>query len=70
MAKYKQTLLCGCIVAIDYDETPKIIYCPMHKAAPKLYEALKAIIQEDCADGASERTVHKGAKALAKAEGK
>ena len=43
MAKLKHTMACGCVVAIDYDETLALIYCPKHAAAPELYEALKAV---------------------------
>lgn len=31
---------CGCIIAVDYDETISIRYCPLHKSAQSLYEAL------------------------------
>ena len=41
MAKLKRTMSCGCIVALDYDGTLAIFYCPKHKAAPEMYEALK-----------------------------
>lgn len=41
MAKVKRTLDCGCVIALDYDETLAIFYCPKHKAAPRLYEALQ-----------------------------
>jgi len=34
-------MTCGCIVAVDYDDTLAIVYCPKHEAAPELYEALE-----------------------------
>lgn len=41
MAKIKQTMNCGCLVAVDYNNMVIIDYCPKHKAAPELYEVLK-----------------------------
>lgn len=72
MAKFKETLGCGCVVAIDYNNMVKVVYCPKHKAAPDMYEALKLYQQHqkgtrghycsECHEAIS--------KALAKAEGK
>lgn len=41
MAEHKRTMNCGCILALDYDKTLAVFYCPLHKAAPKLYESLE-----------------------------
>lgn len=38
-----QSYSCGCYVAQWGDSSCGIEYCPKHKAAPELYEALKAI---------------------------
>ena len=46
MAKIKQTLKCGCVVAIDYNDMVQVDYCPKHKAAPMMYDALKALVNK------------------------
>ena len=40
---HKHTFDCGCIVAIDYDKSRKIIYCAKHEAANKMLKALEAV---------------------------
>ena len=47
MTKSKRVMNCGCIVGLDYDGTLKVFYCPKHKAAPELYEALKEMLYDD-----------------------
>ena len=32
---------CGCVVIQDWTADAYIVYCPLHEAAPKLYEALR-----------------------------
>ena len=40
MADLKKILACGCWVALDYDRTLAVIYCPTHAAAPALLKEL------------------------------
>ena len=44
MADIKQEMNCGCFVAVDYNRMVQIDYCPKHKAAFAMYEALKALV--------------------------
>ena len=37
---------CGCVVIQDRTADAYIVYCHTHDAAPEMYEALKAIIEE------------------------
>ena len=76
MAKFKKELPCGCIVAVDYDDNARVVYCSKHRAAPDMYQALKDIIEQAekthlpiGADLADSIRVF-GKQALAKAEGK
>ena len=79
MARLKITQPCGCILALDYNDMIKVIYCPKHCAAPEMYEALKEISEgkgrfsrdplthaENCIEDMKNLAL----KALAKAEGK
>ncbi len=81
MANYKRILKCGCEVEFRYNDVikdaAKIVYCPKHKAAPELYEALK--IAESAlnlysglhpSDKILSKQCEIADKALAKAEGK
>jgi len=74
MAKFKRTMDCGCIVAVDYNGVVQIDYCPKHKAAPKMYEALEAITDQFCkVDKLYTRDIEiisQAKKALSEAEGK
>ncbi len=63
---------CTCqVVEVEYGET-EIVYCPLHKSAPELYEALKEVLN-DANNGSFTSlagSVQKlGEQALAKAEG-
>jgi hypothetical protein len=72
MAKYKTTLACGWVVGIDYNNMANVWYCPKHKAAPEMYQALKNIverIEQGLALGEN-LEVLPARKALTKAEGK
>ena len=42
MADKIMVMPCGCRVAIDYDGSLGLVYCPLHKSAPALYKALVA----------------------------
>lgn len=35
---------CGCLIAYIGSGQSEIEYCPLHKAAPELYEALKGVL--------------------------
>jgi len=35
---------CGCLIIELLDHTYDTVYCPLHKAAPELYEALKQLL--------------------------
>lgn len=62
---------CGCVIIQDRIADAYIVYCPKHKAAPDMYEALKELFHEYTGGrnvGVSELGV-KADKALAKAEG-
>ena len=63
-------LACGCRILAYSIIGARIHYCPKHAAAPMLYDALKQIVEEDYADGASDVALMKGVKALEKAEDK
>lgn len=39
----QQSFPCGCEVRHYRDESYRITYCPVHKTAPEMYEALKAL---------------------------
>ena len=61
---------CGCKVSIAGD----IYFCPLHKSAPRLYEALKYITSGKREDGEYDKFDARGfmriaEDALAKAEG-
>jgi len=36
-------LPCGCSIFLEPNSPPLLTYCPLHKSAPKMYEALKHI---------------------------
>ena len=71
---------CGCSIDTDNYGDFVIEYCPLHKAAPAMYEALKAITDtlenycdttvDDTGWGKNHRDVIQARKAIAKAEGK
>ena len=70
MAKIKQTLKCGCVVAIDYNNMVQVDYCPKHKAAPMMYEALKEYqYYNRCHNDSEAKLFDLAMKALAKADG-
>ena len=48
--------------------TGEIVYCPLHKAAPDMYEALEKLV--DLSRPLLREDMAEGNKALAKAEGK
>jgi len=49
--KMEYTLKCGCYVVIAPDQKGYgIVYCPLHKSAPDLYEATRWVL-EDHKDG-------------------
>uniref|UniRef100_A0A6M3JJY9 Uncharacterized protein n=1 Tax=viral metagenome TaxID=1070528 RepID=A0A6M3JJY9_9ZZZZ len=68
MAKIKQTLKCGCMVAMDYNNMVQVDYCPKHKSAPDMYEALRKLT--DLGRPLSREDIDEGNRALAKADGK
>ena len=77
MAKIKQVMNCGCLVAVDYNNAVEIVYCPKHRSAPDLYEALKigkGAVETDLfyhpEDKVSQIKLRIIVKALSKAEGK
>ena len=82
MAMIKETLNCGCMVTVDYNNMVQVDYCPKHKAAPDMYEALVDALDfiEVCgneshisgdSDNCSHCLIKKNATlALAKARGK
>ena len=45
--KYTKQLACGCVIRHKYSILDYWVdYCPLHKSAPKLYEALKVARRE------------------------
>ena len=73
--EYTKTFNCGCAMLIRNSGVGSITYCPKHKAAPDMYEALRGIIARrmECHEVESASIPSEiGAvyKALAKAEGK
>ncbi|KKN03091.1 hypothetical protein LCGC14_1111180 [marine sediment metagenome] len=70
------TKACGCKIYVDDSDTAimELEYCPMHKAAPDMQEALKAIFE--CKDDPQLYTALSGQQwieienALDEAEGK
>lgn len=74
MAKTKKELICGCVLALDYDGSLGIVFCPKHRAAHVLYRALKDLVDwlNDDAHmvGQILRIKANTQKALAKAESK
>ena len=72
-----KTLDCGCEVIVATNGSVMLTYCPLHKSAPDLYEALEAITSrlklrsvgsfELPADG---KAIKQAELALAKVEGK
>ena len=71
----EKELECGCIIMGNSDRELDISYCPKHRAAPDLYEALRAaqayIARKEMYSGVQDRTglEVKIIKALSKAEG-
>ncbi len=70
---------CGCEIKVGYDLlNATITYCPKHKSAPDLYEALKkahtlitSIIPNDLVSETAKHTMQKLiVKTLAKVDGK
>ena len=71
---------CGCYVQQDTygEEKVEVVYCPKHKAAPEMYEALKELcanLSMSCSTDYLYKhnlslPLSKAQKALAKAEGK
>jgi len=45
MAELLQKFPCGCGIRRYADNSTGIDYCPKHKSAPNMYEALKAILK-------------------------
>jgi len=41
---------CGCYVHVVWHDDYEIIYCPKHKAAPEMYEALEGIASGGCCE--------------------
>ncbi|MCK9369898.1 hypothetical protein M0R04_08340 [Candidatus Dojkabacteria bacterium] len=75
MAKLKQTLNCGCIVAVDYNDMVMVIYCPKHNAVADMYEVCKRVYdvfvnnkQDDLC--LTNTIMCQAADAIAKAEGR
>ncbi|KKN12482.1 hypothetical protein LCGC14_1016060 [marine sediment metagenome] len=64
---------CGCVIIQDRTADAYIVYCPKHKSAPDLYEALKALVAFDDTggDGVSDHyiLIRNAKEALAKADG-
>lgn len=63
--RVEQKFPCGCHIDEMIDGSYLIVYCPKHKAAPDMYEALEVIRKHGI--GAAESLID---QALAKAEGK
>lgn len=63
---------CGCIVKItDVNLEATIYYCPLHKSAPRLYEALKNLLAVSRAGAfLSNRDIEQAEQALASIESK
>ena len=81
MYKVIQSVPCGCeVVGAGNLKSPvRIEFCPMHKAAPKLFETLEAIIinawsmqadPEQIAMEVSKRLIRKGEQAIKQAQQK
>ena len=60
---------CGCSTKTGRSGNPYIVYCPKHKAAPAMYEALKNVFKYTCGrqDGISKRLRLVAEQALAQA---
>ena len=47
MKNYTRHLECGCkIVVIGKSDNAEIHYCPLHKSAPTIHEALKSVLDD------------------------
>lgn len=70
--EYSKTFTsCGCQIVISGElHDAEIIYCPKHKAAPMMHEALEAIIVDSAYPKLRPYTRELLNQALAKAEGK
>ena len=71
----QQSLPCGCEVRHYVDGSNEIGYCPMHQAAPALYQTLKAVLAAFDMETGKCEYIHANKliaaqKALASAEGK
>ncbi len=44
--KRKWELPCGCSIFLESDSPPLLTYCPKHKAALDMYEALKQMLKD------------------------
>jgi len=72
-----KTLGCGCEVIVATNGSVTLSYCPLHRSAPKLYEALESAIKyleavTQVEEGNSQLfndAISKGDKALADAKG-
>lgn len=69
MAEFTKKYECGCSIETGRSGNPFIVYCPKHKAAPAMYEALKAILTEPNL-GLLGRLYVPANKALAQADGR
>lgn len=69
---YRNEFQCGCRVVGDNAGCYTIEYCPKHKAAPELYEALKLLVTMFRSDDYQDwrNSIEIAEKAIAKAEGK
>lgn len=69
---YTKAFHCGCTIAVLNSGEGVITYCPKHKAAPDMCEALKEIVSDLTDIGDCRVTNHSfnlAQQALAKAEG-
>ena len=73
---YTKTFNCGCEILVQNSGAGSIAYCPKHKAAPKMYEALREVrdffVEYRRATEATEPypVLDRMNKALAEAEGR
>ena len=68
--KIKQNFPCGCRIDEMANGSLRITYCPKHKAAPDMYEALGIALDETPGFMLGEDVKQKMRQARAKAEGK
>ncbi len=51
MGRLKETMNCGCVVGVDYNDMIKLVYCSKHNAAMDMYEILKEAIEVEARHG-------------------